>query len=372
MAKFKYPLARPYFSKSLREKICADIDGVLESGQLMMGPFQDKFERAFAELAGTPHAVSVNTCTTALTICLQYFGAKDHEVLVPSGAFVTDVSAVLFAGGTPVLVDMNPETLSFDLEDLERKRTGKTKGVIWVHLTGVISDEYREIMAFAKKHDLFLLEDAAHAHGGEIDGHKAGSLGDAGCFSFFPTKVLTSGTGGIITTSDEKLKQFATEQRLFGKNQETGDIDKLGNDWFLDEIRCCVAYHQTRNAGDIVSHRRRLAAAYDDALANQPGVRCLNIPSGSKPAYYQYPVFVDSGLDIGVIQSRLASEFSVQAKPIYLPTHQEAVFQEFDTGTLKNTEQALQRSMCLPLHLDMTTDDVKSISDALVTIIRSS
>jgi dTDP-4-amino-4,6-dideoxygalactose transaminase len=155
---------------------------------------------------------------------------------------------------------MNPETFSFDLEDLARKLTPNTKGVIWVHMIGIISQEYQKIVNFCRDHELFLIEDCAHAHGAEIDGKMAGTLGDAGCFSFFPTKVLTTGTGGMITTNNAELMVYAKEVRLLGRHIETGEIVHKSNDWFMDEIRACIGYRGVvRNSrffsdGDFANH----------------------------------------------------------------------------------------------------------------------
>ena len=188
----------------------------------MMGPWSERFERDFSRYVGTEYAISVNSCTTALTLCLSYLGAKDHEVLVPAASFVTDVSSPVFAGGSPVLVDIDPRTLAPSVDHLTRKMTSKTRGIIWVHLTGIISPSHEEIIDFAYQNDLFLLEDASHAHGASANGRLAGSFGDSACFSFYPTKIISTGTGGMITTNNADLATFVREMRLFGKDLKTG------------------------------------------------------------------------------------------------------------------------------------------------------
>ena len=144
---------------------------------------------------------------------------------------------------------------------------------------------------------LFVIEDAAHAHGAKVDGRPAGSFGDASCFSFYPTKILTSGTGGILLTDDDALAKFAREMRIFGKEAETGEIIHLGNDWFLDEIRACIAFHHAGELQMQVARRQAIAARYMAALANQPGLRLLDVPAGSEPAWYQFPIFLDDAAD---------------------------------------------------------------------------
>lgn len=370
MVEMKYPLARPYFSESSRNAICRDIDAILASGRLMLGPYAQKLEQGMAEAIGVPHAVSVNSCTTALTIALQYYGVEGGEVLVPSGSFVTDVSAVLFAGAEPVLVDMNPDSLSFDLEDLARKITNRTKAIIWVHLTGVISPEYRQILDLARAAGLPVIEDAAQAHGSTAEGAVAGSIGDVGCFSFYPTKVMTCGSGGLLTTRDGQLKRYAEEMRLFGKDSDTGDVKNLGNDWFLDEIRACIAYHQFLELPGMVEQRRRIATTYELSLLNQPGIRLLPGTEGFEPSYYQFTVFLDERIDSQHLRNRLSEEHGIQSKPIYKPTHHESVFRRYDTGDLHGTTHALTRSLCLPLHPGMTEADAEHIAQCLVNEVR--
>ena len=370
MTTIKYPLAQPYFPETRREAICAQINDILAGGRLMSGPYAQKLEQGMAEFVGVPHAVSVNSCTTALTIALHYYGVEGGEVLVPCGSFVTDVSAVLFAGGTPVLVDMNPETLSFDMDDLKRKINDKTKAIIWVHLTGTISTDYKLILKLAKENGIPLIEDSAQAHGSRADGQVAGSFGDVSCFSFYPTKVMTCGSGGLLVTRDEKLKRYAQEMRLFGKDLETEDVTKLGNDWFLDEIRACVAYNQFLELPDMVAKRRQLAAQYHTVLSNQPGLRSLPESTGFEPSYYQFPIFLDQRLDAMELRQAMRERFGIETRPIYKPLNKESVFKQFDTGDLASTTDTLGRSLCLPMHPGLSTEDVSHISDCLVTQVR--
>ncbi len=361
----RIPLFKPHFPEPTRRAVTSDIDAILSTGKLMMGPHKDALEDGLRRACAREHAVSVNTCTTALTICLKHFGAEGGEILVPSGTFLTSVSSVLFAGGTPVLVDMNPETLSFDLADLRRKLTPRTKGLVWVHLTGVISPEYKEILAFAKENGLFVIEDCAHALGARVPEGPAGSLGDAGCLSFYPTKIVTSGTGGAIVTDDAALARFAVKMRLFCKDPETQAIDGLGNDWFLDEIRACVAQHQLALLDEQLARRRAVAAAYDAALAGTPGLRLLHLPQGNLSSYYQYPVFLDQGIDHAALTKALAANHGVQAKKIYVPTHEENCFRHLDDGSLGRTAATLHASLCLPVYVTMSDEEIRTVTDGL-------
>lgn len=365
------PFGKPYFSPDARRDILTAIDGILTSGRLMLGEYTEKLETGFAEYVGTARAVSTNTCTTALQIALMHYDVAGREVLVPAAGFITDISVVRWAGGVPVLVDIDPRTLSFDLDDLRRKLTPRTKAIIWIHLTGVISPAWREIVAFAREHELVLIEDCAHAHGASVAGIKAGAIGDAGCFSFYPTKVMTTGTGGLLTTSDAALANAALELRLFGRKGGNGPVVREGNDWFMDEIRACLGYFQLRELEAGLARRCEIAALYDKKLAGLPGITFLSVPKDHRPAWYHYTVFVDSAIDYPRLAQTLKETHGVPTKAIYIPLHQELIFRDFDDGSLRQTEVALNRSLCLPLFVEMHDTQVEHVCHALATELRA-
>jgi dTDP-4-amino-4,6-dideoxygalactose transaminase len=361
------PFTKPYFSAEARREILMAMDNILSSGRLMLGEYTDKLESGFATYIATANAVTTNTCTTALQICMMHYDVRGYEVLVPSAGFITDVSVVKWAGGTPVLVDTDPATLSFDLDDLKRKLTPRTKGIIWVHLTGLISPAWREIVAFAREHGLFLIEDCAHAHGASVNGNKAGALGDVGCFSFYPTKVMTTGTGGILTTNDPALAASAREIRNFGRKGGVGNVVREGNDWFLDEIRACLGYFQLRDLDSGLARRREIADLYGRRLSGLPGLRFLKIPKDHLPAWYHYTVFVHASIDYERLANALKEKHGIPTKPIYLPLHQELIFRDLDDGSLRQTEKALNRSLCLPLYVEMQDAQVECVVAALTS-----
>ncbi|MDD5679956.1 MAG: DegT/DnrJ/EryC1/StrS family aminotransferase [Candidatus Omnitrophica bacterium] len=370
-SKKSIPLFRPFFPETCRRKIAADIKRILADGRLMLGEFTEKFEALFAAAIGVPYAVSVNSCTTALTICLKYFNVTGREVLVPSGSFVTSVSSILFAGGTPVFVDMNPDTLSFDINDLKKKITRKTKGVIWVHLAGFISPECNEIFGIARENNLFVIEDVAQALGADIRGRQAGSFADAACFSFYPTKIITCGTGGMITTKDKKLKKYAEEMRLFGKDAGTGEVKYIGNDWFLDEIRACVGYHHLTGLKSYLAKRRKIAGIYHETLKSNPNIRLLKMPAGNRPSYYQYPVFLKKGIDRRKLVKHMKEKYGIQVKGIYIPCHKEKIFDKFNKGKFDRTEETLDSSLCLPVHVQMIDKDALYVSECLIRELKN-
>lgn len=363
------PIMQPSFPDSMLDDLLCDLRQVLASGRIAPGAMAAEFERDFAALCGTDYAVAVNSATTGLQIALRYFGAAGGEVLVPAASFITDVSAVMFECATPVLADIDPATMAVSPETLEARVTDATRGIIWVHLTGLVSRDFEQIRDFAASRGLFLIEDASHAHGARAGDRTAGRFGDVGVFSFFPTKLMTTGSGGMLTTSDPELARFAREMRMFGKDQQTGEILHLGNDWFLDDLRSCVGLHQLRGLPDNLARRGALARRYFARLANQPGLRVLDVPDDHAPSWYQFPVFID---DPAMHAACLASMKSagVQVKPIYTPVHKERVFRGFDNGSTPKAERMLDSSLCLPMFASLAEDDADYVADRLIATLR--
>lgn len=365
------PVTRPWLDEPLQEAILRDLKQILVEGRLLGGPFIKQLEATYSEMLGVTHAVGLNTCTTALQLALRHFGARDHDVLVTSASFVTDVGSILETGARPVLVEIEPESLGPDLDDLERKVSARTKGMIWVHLTGIVSPKHERIRRFAADHGLFLIEDAAHAHGASANGQVAGSFGDAACFSFYATKVVTSGTGGLLATNDDSLAEFARDMRDFGKSARSGDIERIGSDFHLDEIRACVAFHHTVALPRLLQRRREIAERYRARLRNQPHLRTIDPGPDNRPAYYQFPVFLDERFDRDRVIEVMRANYRIACKQIYRPTHMERPFRSLGDGSLSRTEALLGQSLCLPIHAGLTDDQVDRVTEALIGVLRA-
>ena len=256
-------------------------------------------------------------------------------------------------------------TLSFDLEDLKAKIGPRTKGIIWVHLTGFISPNWRQIKAIAKEHGLFLIEDCAHAHGAVVDGVAAGCIGDAGCFSFYPTKVLTCGTGGMLVTNCDSMARTAREMRMFGRENGTGAVVREGNDWFLDEIRACVGYEQVADLQKFVKRRRAIADRYRSNIPASSLLKHLDVPLGNLRLTIIFFVFLDSKVDQVLLSKRLQDSYGIPTKIIYPPLAEENIFLSLDNPTIARTSMFLKQTLCLPIHADLTDDEVDYISKSI-------
>jgi len=353
MKRCTVPSTKPFFSAAQQKYIARGLRDVFSSGRLILGTYTKAFEEKFAAYMGTRYAVATNSCTSALEIALRYYKVKGSRVLLPTNTFVATANAVVFAGGTPVLVDIEEETLALDLEKLQKGIDRNTKGVIIVHIAGMVYPFMRELRSICARKGLFLIEDAAHACGATVQGKKAGTFSGAGCFSFYPTKVMTTGTGGMITTDDKKLYEFARSLRHHGVGGSLTDITRLGNDWVLDELRAVCGLAQLQDLEHMIRLRRKIAARYDKALQDIPGIRTFREPSAQRWVYYKYPVMCASREARTRLCRVLREKYHIETGSIYYPPcHLQPLYKNefgYREGDLPVAEKTLARVLCLPL-----------------------
>jgi dTDP-4-amino-4,6-dideoxygalactose transaminase len=346
-------VARPYFRN--REEILDKISEILESGRLMNGDQTAAFEGEFARYCGARHAISVNSCTTALEITLRHVGVQGGEVIVPVNTFIATGNAVIFAGGKPVFAEVKDGSYNIGIDEVQERITGRTRAVIAVHIAGTICEDIIEIRRLCDERGIPLIEDCAHAVGATLRGRKAGSFGLAGCFSFYPTKIITTGTGGMITTGSDGLDAFARSARIHGSGPKgTSEIINTGNDWFMDEIRATIGLHQLGDLDNLLGRRREVARAYLDLISDMDEFTSFPLPKGSVPAYYKFPVQSGAGVDLPGLKQRSSEKFQMELESVYWPTcHLQPHYRDlfgFREGDFPRSEQILSRQVCLPIH----------------------
>jgi len=364
--------ASPCFDDKSVSGILRDIKSVLRSGVLTGGPHVREFEDRFAAYMKAKHAVATSSGTSNLEICLRYFKLKGREVIVPTNTFVATPNSVIFAGGKPVFADMREDTLCIDPEDAKEKITSRTAGVIVVHIAGLVCPQIKELAELCEDHDLFLLEDCAHAHGAMIDGKMAGTLSDAGCFSFYPTKVMTTGEGGMITTDDSRLAEAACCMRNHGQSPD-GVMVILGHNWRMNEIAAILGKYQLENLEKFVQKRNKVARMYDEELKNMRGVSLFKTPSNIRHSYYKYAVRLADNVDKDELARILKHECNIETGNVYYPPCHLNPFYEENFGTregdLPVAERVLKKVLCLPVHVGLSERNVIYISKALTRSI---
>ena len=397
MNQISVPVLRLSFSAEDREFVHQHIDRVLDSGMLAMGPYTQEFEGRFASFTGANHAVAVSSGTAALELVLRGLGIEGRSVIVPTNTFLATAFSVMNSGNRVIFADSDPETFCLDPEDVAGRIVPDTAAVVLVHIGGIITPAVRRIQKLCEERGLHLIEDCAHAHGCSIDGQQAGTLGVAGAFSFFPTKVLTCGESGMVTTNDEGLADRIRMLRNHGKNPRLGNrMSEPGNNLRMSEITAVLGVQQMARATDLIAERRRVASFYDDALPGIQGLRGVCMPPGIISTYYKYLVYLDEGIDRGEIKRALKEEFSVSLTgEVYADLcHTEPLWQKvggcglrrdvkdpacarfplcgcdrITSGHFPGAEYISEHHVCLPLYPGLTEEELTHVITSLRTAV---
>ncbi|WP_447983496.1 DegT/DnrJ/EryC1/StrS family aminotransferase [Nitrospira sp. Nam74] len=368
----KVPAAKIQFLPEDRAWIAERIQEVLSTGQLTLGKYGMEFEQKFAKFCGTDHAIAVNSGTSSLEIILRGLGVEGKDVLVPTNTFFATAAAVVHAGGRPIFVDMDPESFAVRPEDLEKKVTTKTVGLIVVHIGGVVSRRMPELLEWSRKKGLWLVEDASHAHGSSYNGMRAGAFGIASSFSFYPTKVMTSGEGGMIVTNDSRLAVEARIYRDQGKASFTQNSHiRMGHNWRMSEPHAIIGLKHLERLPSMIADRQKIATVYDRGLTEFRGPAPVVIPPGGTCNYYKYLVVLKQQQDRKALKTLLREKYGVSlAGEVYEePLHTQPVFESYVTGPLPVSEDYCARHLCLPIFSGMEETEAHHVLSALKAVI---
>ncbi len=366
----KINMADPFFSEEDRKWIHREIDAILD-GALSMGPNVQAFEREFALHVGVRHAIAMNSCTSALEAALLSRRVAGREVIIPAETFIATGMAVHLAGGIPVFAEIAESTLCLDLGDVKRRVTEKTAGVILVHMAGLITPDVLEFRKFCDENSLFLIEDAAHSPGAHSSGRQAGAFGHAGCFSFFPTKIMTAGEGGMLVTDDDDIAGFARSFQHRGRDMQsrTERYSLPGRNVRMTEMAALLGRVQLSHLDEFLARRRQVAAIYRRDLEGRAEIRSIIPKIMESSTFWKVPVLLERSADREKITERMAVA-GVMVDWTYQPAlHLQPVFRELyrtHEGMLPRTEDLLSRHLCLPCHPRMADEDASRVSKALL------
>lgn len=343
----------------IKEEIKIAIDEVLESGNYIMGPTVKKFEESLAEYCGVKYAIGVANGTDALLLTLDALGiGPGDEVITTPFTFFASAEVVSQLGATPVFVDIDPDTYNLDVTKLEAAITSKTKAIIPVHIFGQPTD-MDEIMEIANKYNLYVVEDACQAIGATYKGKKVGSIGNAGCFSFFPTKNLGGyGDGGIIVTNDEELARKVQILRVHGSYPKYYH-SMIGYNSRLDALQAATLQVKLKYIDQWNQKRREKADFYSQSLKGLP-IQLPFIKAEREAVYHLY-----------IIQTEYRDELIQYLKEngissgIYypVPLHRQEVYADlgYKAGSLPESEKAALGTLALPLYPELTTEDQEHV-----------
>lgn len=367
----KVQLAKP----DINEEDINEVVDVLRSGILSIGPKIEEFEKSIAEYVGSKYAIAVNSGTSALNLIIKSLSiGKDDEVITTPFSFVASTNCFLMEGAKPVFVDINPKTFNMDISKIEEKITSKTKAILAVDVFGQPMDMV-ELRKIVDKYNLYLIEDSCEALGSEYNGIKAGSIGDAGAFAFYPNKQMTTGEGGVIVTNREDIKLMCESLRSQGR-AITGfwlHHERLGYNYRMSEINAALGVTQLKRLNTMIEKRLKVANLYNEAFKDVKGITVPYIDSNvSKMSYFVYVVQIDKDIDRDKVMDYLKKN-GVGCRPYFTPIHVQPYMKEifgYDEETYPIAADIGRRSIALPFYNDLTENGICYVVEKLKEAVK--
>jgi len=369
----KIPFFVPWVTKEEKKAVLE----VLSSRWLTGGPKAKEFEKMFARYLGTKHAIAVNSCTAALHLAMRALNiGSGDEVIVPVFTFAATANAPIFVGAKPVFADIDEKTFNISPKDIQNKITKKTKAIIVVHYGGQPCD-MKEIMQLAKHHNLPIIEDCAHSLGAEYMNQKTGTIGTIGCFSFYPTKIITTLEGGIATTNNEQiakkievLREHGMTRSAFNREKTATwyyDVVDLGYNYRLNEVQAALGIAQLKRIDEI--NKKRIAAAhyYTQKLQKIKGIIPPYEAKDRTHVYHLYAIRVTEqkhGRNRDELYKKLSSKgigLSVHYTPLHLLTFYKKTL-HYKTGDFPTAEKISKQILSLPIYPTITKTQIDCVT----------
>jgi perosamine synthetase len=375
----------PFFVPWITAKDKKAVQEALSSRWLTGGPRAKDFESAFADFVGTKYAVAVNSCTAALHLAMRVLDVgPGDEVIVPDLTFAATANAAIFCGAKPVFADVDEETFNISPTEIAKKISSKTKAIIPVHYGGQPCD-MKEILEIADDHHLSIVEDCAHSLGAEYAGKETGTFGLMGCFSFYPTKMITTMEGGMITTNDQKIEKRLRIMREHGMNRnalerELGttwryDVVDLGYNYRLTDAQAAMGISQLKRLGEGIKRRRRIAKYYDIQLSSSDlGITVPVRAPDRSHVFHLYTIKYKKSKN-GPTRNELFKGLSaagIQSSVHYTPLHLMSYYRRLlkKSESFPNAEKIFEQILSLPLYPGLTRKNAILITNKIGEIIR--
>jgi len=343
------------------------IKKVLESSYLTEGPVTQEFEKVVADYVGTKNAIATTSCTTALHTVLEIIGVKGKDVIVPDYTYPATAEAVILAGGNPVLVDVDFESMNMNAEILEKSYHEDMNLFIPVSWAGVPLE--LDIYKKAKELDLITLEDSACSLGSMVGNEHVGKLADFSCFSFHPRKVITTGEGGMITTDNDDVAAKCYSFKHFGAKD--GKFSLIGTNYKLSNILSAMGLEQMKKIENIIKNRIAKARIYDELISKIGGIKPAFSKKGTRQTYQSYTCYVEKEGTRDKIRQAL-SDNNIESQIGTYALHLEPAYKNMKkVGDLQNSESLFKNSLTLPLHHLLTQDDQEKTCDIIKKTLNS-
>ncbi len=365
--------SRPYFPKADIEKIVEDLALVLDEGKLRNGKNLQRFEKMVATYLGIKHCIALDSDSSALETALQYYNIKDTEVIVCTNSFISIPNSVLYAGGRIVFADIRKDTLSMDTNSLKRNISPKTRGVIVTHIAGFPNPDLQEIHEICRENGYFLIEDATHALGATIGNQKVGTFGDAAIFAFTPTKVVTTGEGGMLATNNDELAEYARLYSYYGSGPGKTNFENLGRHMMMPEISALLGIYQLNRIEEFITRRNQIAQAYNEAFNRTNEVSTIKCPKENRSSYYKYPITLSPKISKEKFVQTLSSQGIETGTVFYPPCHMQPVYkkQKLNSMPLPVAQEVLARTVTLPMHFALNDLEILDIIENVRLLVEA-
>ena len=332
-----------------------------------IGKYVQAFESEFAKFCGVEHATACCNGTVALHLALLALGiGPGDEVIVPAMTYVASANVVKYCGAQPVFVDSEPRAWNIDSGLIEEKITSRTRAIMPVHLYGYPAD-MDPIMSIARRHGLYVIEDAAEAHGAEYKGRKVGSIGDVGIFSFYGNKVITTGEGGMVLTNDDRIAQRAQHLKAQGVDPNKRYWHTaIGYNYRMTNVTAAIGLAQLERISEFLNKRDEVAGWYRDDLADAP-VEWQQQEQWARPIHWMVNVLVNEDQDRDEIMRSLA-ELGIETRPVFYPIHVLPPYQA-DELSFPVAERVGRSGISLPTWFGLTRDDVRYVTENFVNVL---
>jgi dTDP-4-amino-4,6-dideoxygalactose transaminase len=384
-AELKKCLEIPFHKAYITEDEISGVVDSLRSGWITMGPKTMEFEQRFGEYVGSPNAVSMNSCTACLHLALKAIDLKEgDEVIVPSITFTATAEVITYFRAIPVLVDVEEETCNIDVSKIKEKITERTKAIIPVHYAGQPCD-MDEISALAKRHNLFVIEDAAHALPAWYKGRPIGTLGDITCFSFYATKTLATGEGGMATTENDAWADRMRILRLHGISKDAWKRYTREGSWYYEvidagykynmtDIQAALGLAQLKKLEWMWIRRSEIAQRYTESFRPYQEISTPSVRPDRKSAWHLYPIRLNRerlacGRDHFIDElKRRGVSTSVHFIPLYRHPYYRDTF-GFDAQEFPVSERIFEATLSLPLYPGMTDEEIRWVTESVTDVI---
>lgn len=378
-SKLKVPFFAPWITKVDKKAILDALDATL----LTDGPKLREFESAFARFTGAKYAIGVSNATAALHLCIKSLGiGSGDEVIVPDMTFVATANVVMLSGATPVFADVENETMNISAESIRDKINSKTKAIFPVHFAGKVCDIIK-IIKIAKENNLSVIEDCAHAIGARYGKKHVGNFGNAGCFSFYPTKNITTIEGGMIITNSKKIADYVSSARNHGLNRtlvqryssgKPWDYDMIesGYNYRLDEIRSALGLSQLGRIKKLNTQRKKIFEYYNKRLN---GINGLITPQSSVLDDHVYHLYImkvkkNNNVSRDELFTKL-EEYGIKTTVHYKPLHMFTAFKKLKNSNLENSEHLYEEVISLPFYPNIPKKHQDYVIDCIRKTMKS-